>query len=226
MGNLIGNAKIAGTSTDDVVRTIQALIAAGYKGNELLNKIDEIYGVGARNNLLKVLKHSIPQDRATIVIQYPEITPSEKTKIGDCLIGSNGFVGQITEVSFDSSNIVSSITVLGLGFSVVNNVEPVDDGPLFIIFSGITSYSEVSCNKTWAEIQAAYNAGRLIFAKHVTVYYDGTSDSYVDLSLYYDKNRLYGEYLHVYSVESPADSYTRVQVNMNANSLTIEVTEV
>jgi hypothetical protein len=125
MGSLIGNAKIIGTSTDEVVRTIQALISAGYKGDELLEKIDEIYGVGAQNNLLKVIDYILPIERTTVVIEYPEISPYEKTKIGDILVGSNGCIGQITEISFDSSELISSITVLGLGYNIIEHVLPI-----------------------------------------------------------------------------------------------------
>ena len=121
---LNGLAISKGVSTDDVVRTIQALISAGYKGDELLEKIDEIYGVGARNNLLKVVNYVLPTGRTTVTIEYPEISPSEKTKIGDILVGSNGFIGQITEISFDSDNVVSSITVLGLGYDIIESVLP------------------------------------------------------------------------------------------------------
>lgn len=118
---LNGLAISKGVSTDEVVRTIQALISAGYKGDELLEKIDEIYGVGARNNLLKVIEHTLPVSRETINVEYPIISPSEKTKIGDCLLGSNGYVGQITDIMFDSESVVSSVTVLGLGFSIVKD---------------------------------------------------------------------------------------------------------
>lgn len=121
ISNLNGLITSKGTSTDEVVRTIQALISAGYQGEELLEKIDEIYGVGARNNLLKTINHSIPTDRSTIVIDYPEIMPYEKAKIGDILIGSNGYIGQIMEISFDSQDLISSITVLGLVLSVISS---------------------------------------------------------------------------------------------------------
>lgn len=121
---LNGLAISKGVSTDDVVRTIQALISAGYKGEELLNKIDEIYGVGARNNLLKTIKYPLPTSRTTIVIEYPEIYPSEKTKIGDILLGTNGYIGQITELSFDTLHEVSSVVVLGLDYNVIENILP------------------------------------------------------------------------------------------------------
>lgn len=114
---LNGLAISRGVSTDEVVRTIQALISAGYKGDELLEKIDEIYGVGARNNLLKVVDYEIPSSKTSITVSYPDILPSEKIKVGDCLIGSNGCVGQIIDIEFDKQDAVSSATILGLGVS-------------------------------------------------------------------------------------------------------------
>ena len=122
MGNLIGNAKVVVTSTDDVVRTIQALIAAGYKGEELLNKIDEIYGVGARNNLLKTIDYVIPPEGRTVIVEYPHIDPSEKTKIGDILVGTNGYIGRITAIEFDSDNLISSVTILGLNYNIIEDI--------------------------------------------------------------------------------------------------------
>lgn len=122
--NLNGLVISKGTSTDDVVRTIQALISAGYKGEELLEKIDEIYGVGAKNNLLKTIDYELPIERITVSIEYPQIFPSEKTKIGDILIGSNGYVGEITNLETDSNNLVSSITVLGLSYNIIENMLP------------------------------------------------------------------------------------------------------
>lgn len=121
---LNGLAISKGVSTDEVVRTIQALISAGYKGDKLLEKIDEIYGVGARNNLLKTIDYEIPTERITVSIEYPQISPSEKTKIGDILIGSNGYVGEITDLETDSNNLVSSITVLGLSYNITENMLP------------------------------------------------------------------------------------------------------
>jgi hypothetical protein len=122
--NLNGLVVSKGTSTDEVVRTIQALISAGYKGEELLKKIDEIYGVGAKNNLLKIIDYEMPIERTTISIEYPQISPSEKTKIGDILIGSNGYIGEITNLETDSNNLVSSITVLGLSYNITENMLP------------------------------------------------------------------------------------------------------
>ena len=119
ISNLNGLVVSKGTSTDEVVRTIQALISAGYKGEELLEKIDEIYGVGARNNLLKVLDYEVPTSKTSINISYPEIFPSEKLKVGDVLIGSNGWIGQIIDIEFDQQGTVSSVTILGLGVSTV-----------------------------------------------------------------------------------------------------------
>lgn len=124
ISNLNGLVVSKGTSNDEVVRTIQALISAGYKGEELLKKIDEIYGVGAKNNLLKTIDYEMPTERTTVSIEYPQISPSEKTKIGDILIGSNGYIGEITDLETDSNNLVSSITVLGLSYNIIENMLP------------------------------------------------------------------------------------------------------
>lgn len=155
MNNLVGNAIVKNTSTDDVVRTIQALIAAGYRGDELLEKIDAIYGVGARNNLLKTIDYIIPTTHATIIVEYPSITPSEKTKIGDILIGSNGFIGQITEVSFDSDNVVSSVTILGLGYDIIESILP-----------GVTAEDNDNVLKV---VNGSWNKGIVNMAEDLTI---------------------------------------------------------
>ena len=169
---LNGLAISKGVSTDEVVRTIQALISAGYKGDELLEKIDEIYGVGARNNLLKTIDYEMPTERITVSIEYPQISPSEKTKIGDILIGSNGYIGEITNLETDSNNLVSSITVLGLNYNIIENMLPdvsvEDNYKVLTVDNGVWSKDCVSRTNKDFEICSkntnyGFEQGRLIF---------------------------------------------------------------
>lgn len=169
---LNGLAISKGVSTDEVVRTIQALISAGYKGDELLEKIDEIYGVGARNNLLKTIDYEIPTERITVSIEYPQISPSEKTKIGDILIGSNGYIGEITNLETDSNNLVSSITVLGLSYNIIENMLPdvsvEDNYKVLTVDNGVWSKDCVSRTDKDFKIYGkntnfGFEQGRLIF---------------------------------------------------------------
>lgn len=179
MGNLIGNAKVIGASTDDVVRTIQALISAGYKGEALLDKIDEIYGVGARNNLLKVIDYELPQEGRTVVIEYPQISPNEKTKIGDILIGSNGYIGRITALETDSDDFVSSVTILGLDYNIIENILPTistdDNYKVLTVGDGIWLKDYINRTNNNLEIYGKNNginfeSGRL---KFIDRYVDG-----------------------------------------------------
>jgi hypothetical protein len=169
---LNGLAISKGVSKDEVVRTIQALISAGYKGDELLEKIDEIYGVGARNNLLKTIDYEMPTERITVSIEYPQISPSEKTKIGDILIGSNGYIGEITDLENDSNNLVSSITVLGLSYNITENMLPdvsvEDNYKVLTVDNGAWSKNYISRTNKDFEIfgedrDLGFEQGNLIF---------------------------------------------------------------
>ena len=82
------------------------------------------------NNLLKVIDYELPPEGRTVIVEYPQIAPKEKTKIGDILIGSNGYIGRITALETDSDNLVSSATILGLDYNIIQDILPaitVDD---------------------------------------------------------------------------------------------------
>ena len=118
---LIGNAVPA--SSDDVVKTIQALIIAGYYGEELLNKINSIFGSGvgggSNDKVLRVSPSFVPYELDySSNLEYPIVFPSDNVKIGDTVIGSNGCVGEIVDFHISENPKDSFITVKGLGFFI------------------------------------------------------------------------------------------------------------
>ena len=80
-----------------------------------LNGLAISKNTGESNGVLRVIDYEIPET-GSIVVENPSIVPNKKVKIGDILIGSNGYVGQITSISFDSQSIVSSVTLSCIGY--------------------------------------------------------------------------------------------------------------
>ena len=129
------NSKLTGTavpaSSDDVVKTIQALIIAGYYGEELLNKINSIFGSGggggSNDKVLRVSPSLVPYELDySSNLDYPIVYPSDNIKIGDTVIGSNGCVGEIVDFHISESLKDSFITVKGLGFIINTYNGPVE----------------------------------------------------------------------------------------------------
>ena len=126
------DSKLTGTavpaSSDDVVKTIQALIIAGYYGEDLLNKINSIFGSGggsvSNDKVLRVSPSDVPYELDySLNLDYPVVYPSDNVKIGDIVIGVNGCVGEITDFQLSENPKDSYITVKGLGF-VIDTYNP------------------------------------------------------------------------------------------------------
>lgn len=78
---------------------------------------------GAVNGVLRAINCDIPETETSIVVEHPSIAPDVKIKVGDCLIGSNGCVGKITDVELYQNDLYS-ITVIGLGYDTMGPVLP------------------------------------------------------------------------------------------------------
>ena len=109
-----------------------------------LNGLAISKNTGAVNGTLRAINYDIPENTA-VIIENPVIAPSEKVKIGDCLVGSNGYVGQITNISVDQGSSTTLITVTGLGFSVSS--EQQENEPIEILYS---------------DLRELYNSGELL----------------------------------------------------------------
>lgn len=128
------DSKLTGTavpaSSDDVVKTIQALIIAGYYGEDLLNKINSIFGSGgsvSNDKVLRVSPSDVPYELDySLNLDYPIVYPSDNVKIGDIVIGANGCVGEIVDFHISESLKDSYITVKGLGFVIDTYNPPVE----------------------------------------------------------------------------------------------------
>ena len=78
---------------------------------------------GAVNGILRTINCDIPETETSIIIEHPSMAPDVKVKVGDCLIGSNGCVGKITDMEFYQNDLYS-ITVVGLGYDTMGPVLP------------------------------------------------------------------------------------------------------
>ncbi len=129
-----------------------------------LNGLAISKNTGAVNGTLRAINCEIPETETSIVAENPVIAPSEKVKIGDCLVGSNGCVGQITNISTDSSTSTTSITITGLGFSVSGGKQ--EDTPTEILFSDLKNL--------------VLNSGLVPGQKYKIIDYEATLDSNID----------------------------------------------
>lgn len=69
---------------------------------------------------------TVPEENETKVIVNPEILPYTKIRIGDCLLGNNGFVAEVSEVEYDKCDLVQ-VTVIGTGYRILTEKGDIED---------------------------------------------------------------------------------------------------
>lgn len=104
----------------------------------------------------------------------PTIQENNAPKVGDCVLGSNGYYGVITNAVVSGSSYFS-ITIAGTGTGLINVGVEESVKVLEITFSGIDPYDtsnsgtwyypDVSMYPSWPAIREAYNDGYTLVAK-------------------------------------------------------------
>ena len=98
--------------------------------------------------------------------------------------------------------------------------------PFVVTFSGTTKDGNAACDKTYAEIKAAYDAGREIKLRYKTgntLYYDLNKYIYVVNDTNIDFN---GNYLNIQNMADINDGYCNIRCHISNNNLRCTFDEV
>lgn len=135
-----------------------------------------------------------------------------------------------TQVLIDAKNQVNPLPIPVLpkdvGKTIVVNedgsYELVDNNPLIVTFSGLSALNTATCDKTWAEIQAAIVTGRNIRLRYATGIFGildliyGERQGSINGYFYYNLNPTDTDSLYV-SISCAIDSDNNIVIDIHTN---------